>query len=207
MARTKSLINRAELIVEAAIALFSRYGYERTSIEDIAKHLGIGKGSVYLEFKTKEDILMKIIEQHAIAVQALLQNRIDNIDNKKDSPLKALEEIFQDCSLMVYDNVTRDIHSPEALLHTSLQVKSRFSEFFVRKRKMVLAVLKKAAEAGEIPQSKATEEMAIVFLMTVAPLFPPYANNYTESNERITRDELKLRSKQVLELVVSGLKS
>lgn len=204
MARTKSLANRAELIVEAAIALFSRYGYERTSIEDIAKHLGIGKGSVYLEFKTKEDILMKIIEQHAIAVQALLQERIDNI---KGSPLNALKELFQDCSLMVYDHVSRDIHTPEALLHTSLQVKSRFSEFFVRKRKMVLAVLKKAADAGEIPQSKATEEMAIVFLMTVAPLFPPYANNYTESNERITRDELKLRSKQVLELVVNGLKN
>jgi len=204
MARTKSLVNRAELIVEAAISLFSHYGYERTSIEDIAKHLGIGKGSVYLEFKTKEDILMKIIEQHAIAVQAMLQERIDNI---KGSPLKALQELFLDCSLMVYDHVTRDIHTPEALLHTSLQVKSRFSEFYVRKRKMVHAVLLKAAEAGEIPKSKATEEMAIVFLMTVVPLFPPYANNYTESKERITRDELQLRAKQVLDLVVNGLKN
>ncbi len=204
MARTKSLVNRAELIIEAAIALFSRYGYERTSIDDIAKHLGIGKGSIYLEFKTKEDILMTIVEQHATAVQALLQERIDNIQG---SPLKALKVLFQECSLMVYDRVTRDIHTPEALLHTSLQLKARFKEFFVRKRKMVLAVLIKAADAGEIPQEKATEEMAIVFLMTVAPLFPPYANNYTESEVRITRDELALRSKQVLELVVDGLKN
>jgi AcrR family transcriptional regulator len=57
MARTKSITNRAALIVAAAEELFGRYGYERTSIDDIARLLGIGKGSIYLDFRTKDEIL------------------------------------------------------------------------------------------------------------------------------------------------------
>lgn len=204
MARTKSLENRAELIIEAAMTLFSRYGYERTSIEDIAKHLNIGKGSVYLEFKTKEEILMRIIEQHATTIQGMMSERIEKI---KGSPLNALKELFHDCSLVVYDTITRDIHTPEALLHTSIQMKPKFKDFFIRKRKLVLSILKKAAEAKEIPQSRATEETAVIFLMTVAPLFPPYANNYDENENRITREELDHRAKKVLQMVVDGLRN
>jgi AcrR family transcriptional regulator len=204
MARTKAIPNRAELIVEAAVELFARYGYERTSIDDIAKHLGIGKGSVYLDFRTKEEILMAIIEGHATKIQALMDEKVANI---KGSPLECLKGMFQTCALTVYDNVTRDIHTPEALLHTSLQFKPRFTPFYVRKRERVLKVLKLAAEAGEIPSNKANEDTAIAVLMAVSSLFPPYLNNYTESDVRITRDELERKAKILLDIVVAGLKA
>lgn len=203
MARTKSIHNRAELIEEAAVELFSRYGYERTSIEDIAKHLGIGKGSVYLEFRTKEEILMRVIEKYAVKIQGLMDERTENI---KGSPLESLKDTFQMCALMVYDYVTRDIHTPEALLYTSLQFKSRFSAFYVRKRERVLKVLKKAAEAGEISPKKANNATATVFLMAVSSLFPPYFNNYSESEKRMTRHELESNAKVLLNMVVDGLR-
>ena len=203
MARTKSIHNRAELIEEAAVELFSRYGYERTSIEDIAKHLGIGKGSVYLEFRTKEEILMRVIEKYAVRIQGLMDERTENI---KGSPLESLKDTFQMCALMVYDYVTRDIHTPEALLYTSLQFKSRFSAFYVRKRERVLKVLKKAAEAGEISPKKANNASASVFLMAVSSLFPPYFNNYSESEKRMTRHELEANAKVLLNMVVDGLR-
>jgi len=69
MARPKSMENRAELVTQAAQELFARYGYERTSIEDIAEHLGIGKGSIYLAFKTKEDIFLAILEKHLVELR------------------------------------------------------------------------------------------------------------------------------------------
>lgn len=204
MARTKSIHNRAELIEAAAVELFSRYGYERTSIEDIAKHLGIGKGSVYLEFRTKEEILMRVIEKYAVKIQSMMDERADNI---KGSPLEALKETFQMCALMVYDYVTRDIHTPEALLYTSLQCKQRFSPFYVRKREHVLKFLKQAAAAGEINPKKANDATAVTFLMAVSSIFPPYFNNYTESEKRMTRDELKASSKLLLGMVVDGLRA
>ena len=203
MARTKSIHNRAELIEEAAVELFSRYGYERTSIEDIAKHLGIGKGSVYLEFRTKEEILMRVVEKYAIKIQSMMDERTENF---KGSPLEALKEAFQVCALTVYDYVTRDIHTPEALLYTSLQFKPRFSPFYVRKRERVLKFLKRAAEAGEISPKKANEKTAITFLMAVSSIFPPYYNNYTETETRMTRAELEASSKALLDMLVNGLR-
>ncbi len=203
MARTKSIHNRAELIEEAAVELFSHYGYERTSIEDIAKHLGIGKGSVYLEFRTKEEILMRVVEKYAVKIQSMMDERTEDI---KGSPLECLKETFQMCALMVYDYVTRDIHTPEALLYTSLQFKPRFTVFYVRKRERVLKFLKAAADAGEISPKKVNDQTAITFLMAVSSLFPPYFNNYTEVETRMTRVELEASAKSLLDMVVDGLR-
>lgn len=41
-------------ILESTGVLFERYGYRKTTIEDIAKESKIGKGSVYLHFESKE---------------------------------------------------------------------------------------------------------------------------------------------------------
>ena len=48
-------------ILESAHKLFSHYGFEKTTIEDIAKEAELGKGTIYLEFDSKEAILMAII--------------------------------------------------------------------------------------------------------------------------------------------------
>lgn len=45
-----------EEILLVADKLFRRQGYRRTTIEDIAKEAGIGKGSVYLHFESKEEL-------------------------------------------------------------------------------------------------------------------------------------------------------
>ncbi|MEZ4489891.1 MAG: helix-turn-helix domain-containing protein [Cyanobacteriota/Melainabacteria group bacterium] len=65
MARKKIPIDRRRLLIDGARELFGRYGFEKTTVDDIARHTGIGKGSVYLEFKTKEDILIAIIDEFA----------------------------------------------------------------------------------------------------------------------------------------------
>ena len=46
-------------IMEAAIAVFSRTGYHRAKIKDIADEAGVGKGTVYEYFETKEDLFLQ----------------------------------------------------------------------------------------------------------------------------------------------------
>jgi hypothetical protein len=128
------------------------------------------------------------------------------VDNCKGSALETLKDMIQQCSNMVYDYVTRDIHTPEALLHTSLQFKHRFAHYHVRKRQLYLSLLKKAADAGEIPKSKANEEVVIALLMATSSLFPPYFNNYSESEARIEKKELQKRAQMILDIVIAGLK-
>src|SRR5690348_11626096 len=53
-ARQVAADGKREAILAAALELFGRYGYRRTSIDDIARQAGIAKGTVYLYVENKE---------------------------------------------------------------------------------------------------------------------------------------------------------
>ena len=56
-------IERELEILNAAREVFSERGFEKTSIDDIAERVGIGKGTVYLHFASKEEILVAIMQR------------------------------------------------------------------------------------------------------------------------------------------------
>ena len=57
----KKLYNK-NMILETASKLFSQYGYNRTSVNDIISHAGISKGRFYTYFDTKEDLFFLIVD-------------------------------------------------------------------------------------------------------------------------------------------------
>ena len=60
---TPNTKDKHEAILTAAFSLFGHYGYRRTSIDDIAQEAGIAKGTVYLYFKSKEEIFRALSQQ------------------------------------------------------------------------------------------------------------------------------------------------
>jgi AcrR family transcriptional regulator len=42
--------------LDAAASLLVRWGYRRTSIDDVAREAGVGKGTIYLHWKNKHDL-------------------------------------------------------------------------------------------------------------------------------------------------------
>jgi AcrR family transcriptional regulator len=50
--------DKRDRIIEAAIMVFHEHGYERARIADITDSLGIGKGTLYLYFHSKKDLLL-----------------------------------------------------------------------------------------------------------------------------------------------------
>ncbi len=75
---TKKQQTRAA-IMQAAIKLFSEKGFEQTSIEELAKAAGIGKGTIYSYFQTKTDILHAFCEDE---LACLHQELTDNADRE-----------------------------------------------------------------------------------------------------------------------------
>lgn len=47
---------REQRILDAAADLFIHYGYDKTTVDDIARAAGISKGAIYLHFKSKDDL-------------------------------------------------------------------------------------------------------------------------------------------------------
>lgn len=48
-------------MLQAARRLFARLGYSATNVEDIAKEAGMAKGTVYLYFKSKEEVFAAVL--------------------------------------------------------------------------------------------------------------------------------------------------
>jgi len=71
---------RENLILQVAEEVFMEKGYQETSIDEIAAQVGIAKGTVYLHFPSKEDLVMAIFQrdmQHIVqAVDALLSSEL-----------------------------------------------------------------------------------------------------------------------------------
>jgi len=88
-----------EAILKAAIELFGKHGFEGTSIAQLAKKAGVGKGTVYSYFRTKQDILHAFCEDELEYIHQQLTTKTN-----PDAPvLEQLVTIF----IAEFEYVTR----------------------------------------------------------------------------------------------------
>lgn len=66
-----------EAILDAALQLFSKKGYDNTSIDELAREAGIGKGTVYSYFQTKSEIFLAFCEEQLEFVYQELAEKSD----------------------------------------------------------------------------------------------------------------------------------
>lgn len=59
-------VERAERILDAAAELLLRAGYRRTTIEDVADRAGVGKGTVYLHWKNREELFLAVLLRESV---------------------------------------------------------------------------------------------------------------------------------------------
>jgi AcrR family transcriptional regulator len=53
---------KKQLIMEKALELFAKQGFEATSVQQITEHCGISKGAFYLSFKSKDELIISLID-------------------------------------------------------------------------------------------------------------------------------------------------
>jgi TetR/AcrR family transcriptional regulator, fatty acid metabolism regulator protein len=67
---------KPQQIIEAAIRVFARNGYYNSRVSDIAREAGIASGTIYLYFKTKEEILVTLFREKMASFVAHLRREI-----------------------------------------------------------------------------------------------------------------------------------
>lgn len=72
---------KPQQIIDAAIRVFARTGYYNSRVSDIAREAGIASGTIYLYFKTKEDILITLFrDKMSVFVSSLRRAIADEPD-------------------------------------------------------------------------------------------------------------------------------
>jgi AcrR family transcriptional regulator len=134
-----------QAIVDAAVHLFSEKGFEKTSIEDLAKLAGIGKSTVYTYFKAKEDIFLAFCDEEFEYSFNQLHERVS-----ADAPL--LEKLLT-LFMLQYEFVTRNREFGRILVRETLfpkNVTSLAKETNQRYLDALGEILSQAKERGEI---------------------------------------------------------
>jgi AcrR family transcriptional regulator len=66
-------LQKRQAILDAAAAEIARYGYDRANVNTIAERAGIGIGTIYLYFQSKEDILGALLDSIGRAIDDIVQ--------------------------------------------------------------------------------------------------------------------------------------
>jgi AcrR family transcriptional regulator len=84
---------RAERILDAAAELLSQHGYRRVSIDDVAGLARVGKGTIYLHWKTREVLFWAALQREAMRMLDDLVRRLDE-DPGLALPRRLMPAIF-----------------------------------------------------------------------------------------------------------------
>ena len=64
-------MNTKERIVKEALTLFSKHGYQGTSVKNIADAVGIKDSSLYKHFKSKKEIFDTIVQEMSVRMEQM----------------------------------------------------------------------------------------------------------------------------------------
>ncbi|HDR4573056.1 TetR/AcrR family transcriptional regulator [Bacillus cytotoxicus] len=141
----------ANRIKAVALSHFARYGYEGTSLANIAQKVGIKKPSIYAHFKGKEELYFICLEE---ALQKDLQCFTDDIEFLSESPTETL------LINLLKGYAKRFGESEESMfwLRTSYFPPDAFREQIIEKanahiekiREILFPIFKRANEQGEL---------------------------------------------------------
>ncbi|HEX4815147.1 MAG TPA: helix-turn-helix domain-containing protein [Nonomuraea sp.] len=59
-------LERAHRILDAAAELILRWGYDKTTIDDVAKRADVAKGTIYLHWKTRDDLFVALLRRERV---------------------------------------------------------------------------------------------------------------------------------------------
>jgi AcrR family transcriptional regulator len=136
-------------ILDAARAVFSRQSFAATVVEDIARDAGIGKGTLYLYFRSKEEIYVAAVTADARKIQLETSVRLADLPDFRQK-LRAFLEIRLEY-IESHQNFLR-IYLAEfgrlCLGHSEMS--SQFEEIVLESNRSLAEMLESAARNGEI---------------------------------------------------------
>jgi AcrR family transcriptional regulator len=185
-----------EAIMKAAINLFGERGYERTSVSALAKAAGIGKGTIYSYFSSKNEILLAFCEEELAFIYSEIENKLDPSATLAEKMLLVFMSEFR----FVTKNkefgrtLLREMTFPkEITIDKSVKIEDRFIKLFV-------TILREA-------QAKGTLRTDIELIITGGHFYSLYLMTLSAwySGRLITKEDVQGALTILIDQALTGL--
>jgi AcrR family transcriptional regulator len=184
-------------ILNATDRLLARYGYKKMTIDDIAQEVGIGKGTIYLYFRSKEEIALSHIDR----IIERMNERLKEIARADAPPDERLREMLLTRVLFRFDSVqhyTQSLNDLLAALRPRLL--ARRKRYFEEEARIFAEVLQEGDKIKTFAVADALETSKTLLLATNSLL--PYSLNTKELGER---SEIEEKVNNLADLLLKGL--
>ncbi len=174
--------NRKEPLLKIGERLFAQQGYRDVSIQDITSSAGLGMGSFYTYFSSKEAFYSEILD----AIELRGVREVEKRVNSLHSPLFRLKALFRYTSLSLRGNeILRGIYSGEKrYLYPGLEDRlQRGNTLFAHIESMVGEILEEGARRGVFRTSlfrNPTRMLIAVFTALPLSVRGPYTEDLAD---------------------------
>lgn len=134
--------NKKQLILEMATQLFTRFGFAKTSLDEIAAAAQIAKGTVYYYFPSKEDLFIASIEAKTREYFTILRQHINATEGFEDK----LTEFLRFPIKLIYENMPILI---ECLINIPQSYQEQLHQYRARGRDVMIQILSEIIQLGK----------------------------------------------------------
>ena len=156
-------------IVAAATEHFSRYGYEKTTVSDLAKAIGFSKAYIYKFFESKQAIGEMICANCLREMECAVKAAVDEADRPPEK-LRRMFKAIVEASLRLFseDQKLYEIAASAATEHwqVTLAYKKRIQE-------MLQAILQEGRQSGDFERKTPLDETAAAIYLVMRPYLNP----------------------------------
>jgi AcrR family transcriptional regulator len=186
-----------DLILDAADRLLARYGYKKMTMDDLAQEVGIGKGTIYLHFPSKEEVVLS----HVDRIVERLKGELLKIAGSVGAPAARLRLMLVARVMYRFDSVqhyTESLRDLLAALRPGLLARRR--RHFDEESEVLAEVLREGRGTGDFNFSDA--RAAARTLLTATNALLPYSLSARELGGRA---ELEAEATRVVDMLLTGL--
>lgn len=193
---------RPQELLDAALELFAEKGFAATRSEEVAARAGVAKGTLYLYYPSKEELLKAVIKQR-------LSNEIaavaEHIGQRQDSTANLLTEVLTAWWIRVVDSPTSAVFK---LVITEVRNFPEIAEYYVREvvepgKQLVGRIVQRGIERGEFrPVDVPSAVLSIILPMIMLCLHKHSLGACVPSSTEV---DPHVFIRQHVELVLKGL--
>ena len=187
-----------EAILDATDRLLARDGYKKMTIDDLAREVGIGKGSIYLHFASKEEIALTHIDR----IIDRLKKRLAIIARDDLACDERIRRMLVERVIFRFDSVqhyTQNLNDMLARLRP--QLLERRKKYFEEEAEIFARVLEDGQQKKDLAAGHPMETARTLLAATNSLL--PYSLSTQELGKRA---DIEKKTRAIADVLLDGLK-
>ncbi|MFO7732685.1 MAG: TetR/AcrR family transcriptional regulator [Candidatus Aminicenantes bacterium] len=197
MRKTAKREDIRDLILDAVNKLLAKFGFKKMTMEDVAREVGIGKGTIYLHFPSKQELALAHIDR-------IVDKVLVDLREKAGAPAPAdtrIRRMLVSRVLMRFDSVVGYSHNLSDLLSSvRAALLARRKAHFEKEAAVLEDVLREGARDGVLDciDPRATSFVLIEATNSLLPF-------NLSAQELGRREEVEAQAGRIADLLVKGL--